>query len=182
MRRSLRGATLTPVTDRRLIVMRHAKAEPFAASDDVRRLTERGVSDARNVGEHLRERNTVPDYAVVSSAVRTRQSWDAVVETSGMVDVDVSYDDAVFTGSPDVVIEALRAAPEDAETVMFVGHNPTASYLCHLLDDGTGDTTAVSEMLRGFPPAAVAVLEVGVEWTELGPETARVVDYYVGRS
>jgi phosphohistidine phosphatase len=162
--------------------MRHAKAEPFAASDDVRRLTDRGLAGARDVGDHLRERHTMPDYAVVSSAVRTRQSWEAVVETSGMGDVEVSFDDAVFTGSPDVVIEALRAAPEDARTVMFVGHNPTAAYLCHLLDDGGGDEESVSEMLHGFPPGAVAVLDVSVPWAELAPETGRVVDYYVGRS
>ncbi len=162
--------------------MRHAKAEPFAASDDVRRLTDRGLAGARDVGEHLRDRRTIPDYAVVSSAVRTRQSWDAVVETSGMGEVEVSFDDAVFTGSPDVVIEALRAVPADAGTVMFVGHNPTASYLCHLLDDGSGEEAAVSEMLHGFPPGAVAVLEVAVPWADLAPETGRVVDFYVGRN
>jgi phosphohistidine phosphatase len=182
MRRSLRGATLRDVTDRRLIVMRHAKAEPFAASDRERRLTDRGEAEAHSVGEHLKARGTSADYAVVSSAVRTRQSWEAVVETSGMVDVEVSFDDAVFTGSPDVVMEALRSAPADARTVMFVGHNPTAAYLCHLLDDGSGDTAAVSQLLRGFPPAAVAVLDVSVPWAELGPETGRVVDYYVGAS
>jgi len=162
--------------------MRHAKAEPFAARDDLRPLTDRGVAGARDVGVHLRDRETIPDYAVVSSAVRTRQSWDAVVSTSRMSDVEVSYDDAVFTGSPDVVMEALRAAPEDADTVMFVGHNPTASYLCHLLDDGSGEEAAVSEMLHGFPPGAVAVLEVSVPWVELAAGTGRVVDFYVGHS
>jgi phosphohistidine phosphatase len=162
--------------------MRHAKAEPFAASDHVRRLTERGLAAARDVGRHLRDRATLPDYAVVSSALRTRQTWDAVVASSGLTDCEVSFDDAVFTGSADVVMEALRAAPQDAATVMFVGHNPTAAFVCHHLDDGEGDVTAVSELLHGFPPGAVAVLEVTVPWAELGPETGRVVDYYVGRT
>lgn len=170
------------MTDRRrLIVMRHAKAEPFAASDHSRTLTDRGAASARDVGEHLRKCDTLPDYAVVSSAVRTRQTWDAVVQTSGLVGCEVSFDDAVFTGSPDVVIEALRAAPEDAATVIFVGHNPTAAYLCHLLDNGEGETEAVSELLHGFPPGAVAVLEVSVPWSDLGAETGRVVGYYVGQ-
>jgi phosphohistidine phosphatase len=170
------------VTDRRrLIVLRHAKAEPFAASDLSRTLTDRGVASARDVGAHLREHDTLPEYAVVSSAVRTRETWDAVVQTSGLVGCQVSFDDAVFTGSPDVVIEALRAAPEDAGTVIFVGHNPTAAYLCHYLDNGDGETEAVSELLQGFPPAAVAVLEVSVPWADLGAETGRVVGYYVGR-
>lgn len=161
--------------------MRHAKAEPFAASDHSRSLTDRGAASARDVGDHLRKCHTLPDYAVVSSAVRTRETWDAVVQTSGLAGCQVSFDDAVFTGSPDVVIDALRAAPEDAETVIFVGHNPTAAYLCHLLDNGDGETEAVSELLHGFPPGAVAVLEVGVPWADLGAETGRVVGYYVGQ-
>jgi phosphohistidine phosphatase len=160
-------------------VMRHAKAEPFAATDHERRLTDRGRSSARDVGTHLRDEGVLPDHALVSSAVRTRETWDEVVETSGVA-CETTFDDAVFTGSPDVVLEALRAVPADAHTVLFLGHNPTASYLCHLLDDGGGDPGASSQLMTGFPPAAVATLEVTVPWAELAPETARVVGFYVG--
>jgi phosphohistidine phosphatase len=161
--------------------MRHAKAEPFAATDHVRRLTDRGHESARDTGRHLRELGYVPDFALVSSAMRTRETWVAVAETSG-ADARVSYDDALFTGSPDVVLEAMQGAPEDAATVMVVGHNPTAAFLCHLLDDGEGESSAVSELLQGFPPGALAVLEVGVPWSELAAETGRIVDFYVGLS
>ncbi len=80
-----------------------------------------------------------------------------------------------------MVVEALQAAPPDAATVVFVGHNPTAAYLCHYLDDGDGDPEAISGLLQGFPPSAVAVLEIGVPWAELGAETGRVVGYHVGQ-
>ena len=99
MRGSLRGATVGAVTDRRrLIVMRHAKAEPFAPSDHARTLTDKGLASARDAGAHLRDTGVKPEYAVVSSAVRTRQTWDAVVEMAGITDCEVSFDDAVFTG------------------------------------------------------------------------------------
>ena len=181
MRGSLRGATVGAVTDRRrLIVMRHAKAEPFAASDHARTLTERGLASARDAGAHLRDIGLAPDYAVVSTAVRTRQTWDALVETASLADSEVSFDDAVFTGSAEVALEVLQAVPKDAETVLFLGHNPTAAFLAHYLDDGEGDPAAVSEMLRGFPPAALVVLDVAVPWSELGSETGTVTDFYVG--
>lgn len=158
--------------------MRHAKAEPFASTDHLRRLTDRGTAAARDTGSRLRELGLLPDVAVVSSAVRTRETWGALAETAG-IDCEPRYDDALVTGSPDVALEALRTVPEDADTVMFLGHNPTAAYLCHLLDDGDGDPSAVSGMLQGFPPGAVAVLEVGVKWADLGPETGRVVEFFV---
>jgi len=169
------------VTDRRrLIVMRHAKAEPFASTDHVRPLTERGRASARDAGRHLRATGAVPDHAVVSSALRTRQTWDEVVDAAGLVDCPVSFEDTLFTGSADLVIEALQAVPAEAATVLFVGHNPTAAFVCHHLDDGEGDPQASAGLIQGFPPGALTVLEIGVPWADLGAETGRVVDYYVG--
>jgi phosphohistidine phosphatase len=161
--------------------MRHAKAEPFAETDHARVLTDRGAASARDVGRHLRGTGVTAGYALVSTATRTRQTWEAVVEAAGLDPVEVAFEDAVFSGSPDLVLELLRAAPADADVVLLVGHNPTAAYLCHLLDNGEGDAAAVSGLLHGFPPAAVAVLEIAVPWAELGPESGRVVDFYVGR-
>ncbi len=169
------------MTDRlRLIVMRHAKAEPFAATDFERSLTDRGVRAATEAGEHLRERGLVPDLALVSSSQRTRQTWSALAEGADATDCEVTFEDAAYTGSADVVLEALQAVPPGARTVLFVGHNPTAAFLCHLLDDGAGDPEAVSGLLTGFPPAALAVFEVAVPWTGLGSESGRLVGYHVG--
>lgn len=166
---------------RRLIVMRHAKAEPFAASDYDRELTERGLASARDAGAQLREHGLAPQHVLVSSARRARQTWAAVAESLDPAEREVSFDETLFTGSADVVVEALAAVPAEAGTVMFVGHNPTAAQLCHHLDDGEGDPETVSGLLGGFPPSAVAVLDVGVPWADLGAEAGRLIGYYVGR-
>jgi phosphohistidine phosphatase len=183
MQRSLRGDEVGPVSSgRRLVILRHAKAEPFAQTDLARQLTARGRASAHDVGRHLQEAGFVPDVALVSTAVRTRETWAEVAEGCGASATEVRFEDALFSGSADAALDALRAAPEDASTVLYVGHNPTAEYFCHLLDDGEGDPAAVSGLLHGFPPGALAVLEVSVPWADLAPETGRVVDYYVGRS
>ena len=168
-------------TPRLLIVMRHAKAEPFAATDHERALTERGRKDAVSAGRYLADSGTVPDHAVVSSATRALQTWEAVAEGAGAT-VEPSVDDAVFTGSPDVVLDALRVVPQDAVRLVFVGHNPTAAYLAHLLDDGNGEPAAMAQLLAGFPPGAMAFFEVAGPWSELGPEAGRLVDFFVGRA
>lgn len=167
-------------THRRLIVMRHAKAEPFAATDHERALTERGRLCATQAGIHLATIGVVPDYAVVSTAARSVATWDAVALGSRS-DATVQLDPAVYTGSADVVLEALRDLPTDAETVLFLGHNPTVAYVAHLLDDGNGEPDAVREMLNGYPAGALAVLEVDVPWKDLGPESGRLIDFHVGK-
>jgi phosphohistidine phosphatase len=157
--------------------MRHAKAEPFASTDHARRLTDRGRGDAAAAGARLAEIGLVPDQAVVSTAARTRETW-AEVARSSRADAEVWFDESVYHGGVEEALEALQALPEDATTVVFVGHNPTAAYLCHHLDDGEGDQDAISGMLRGFPPSALVVFDVGVAWAELGPESGRVIAFH----
>jgi phosphohistidine phosphatase len=164
---------------RRLVLVRHAKAEPFAATDLARELTDRGRRDAEAAGAYLKERALLPDHAVVSPAARTRATWEGMeqVMRSG---AEVVYDDSTYSGSTDVVLDALRYVPEAAEVVVFVGHQPSIGYLAHLLDDGDGDHEALHSMLHGFPTASMAFFEVAVAWEELGPETGRLFDFRAG--
>ncbi len=162
---------------RRLIVMRHARAEPFAATDRVRRLTDRGVADAAEAGSHLAQHGFVPDQAIVSVAERTRMTWAAVREASGS-QAEAGFDEAAYHGGTDSLVELVTAVAADAGTVIVIGHNPTIADLAHLLDDGAGDRDAISGMLRGFPPGALVVLEVTAPWSEAGPECGRVVDFF----
>jgi len=170
------------VTDRRrLVVMRHAKAESFGSTDQDRSLTDRGVAAAADAGRRLRDQGLVPEVALVSTAARALETWTAARDAAGFAGTELRLDPTLFNAGFERALETLQALPEDAGTVMLVGHNPTASYLCHFLDDGAGDPDAVSGLLQGFPPGAFAVLEVPVPWTDLGAETCRVVGFHVGR-
>ncbi len=65
--------------------------------------------------------------------------------------------------------------------MIFVGHNPTAASMVHVLDDGSPDPQAFRTLARGFPPAALAVLEVTVPWSELGPATGHLAAFHVSK-
>lgn len=161
--------------------MRHAKAEPFASTDRERVLTARGRKDALEAGAYLARASLVPDHAVVSSAVRTRATWEAVAETSGST-AEARVDETVFTGSsPEVVLDVLRGQPDDAVTVMFVGHNPAVAQVVHLLDDGSADPDAMRGLLTGYPVAALTVLEFEGSWSDLEPGGARITAFHVGQ-
>ena len=162
---------------RQLIVMRHAKAEPFASTDHARVLTDRGHADAADAGAWLAEVGAIPDHALVSTAERTRETWSDLAEASGST-VEATFDEGLYHGGVDSVLESVQALPDDARTVLVIGHNPAAAYLAHLLDDGQGDDEAISGMLRGFPPSALVVLDIELPWSELGAETGRVTAFH----
>lgn len=164
---------------RRLVTMRHAQAESFAATDRARRLSDRGLRDAVAAGLFLRERGVEPDVAVVSPATRARQTWEAVAEPL-QARAEVRFDGAVYDGSADMLLETLQLTPAQAGTVLLVGHQPTVGQLAHLLEDGTGDPDALHLMLHGFPAASLAVFEISVDWCELEPETGRLLTFRPG--
>ena len=167
-------------TPRRLVVMRHAKAEGYAATDHDRRLTERGHRDAADAGRFLADLGVVPDHVLVSSATRTQETWAEVhAECGGEPSVDVTR--ALYGAGPEDVLEAVRSVPHEAGTVMFVGHNPTAATVAYLLDDGKGDAGATEVLLEGFPTSALAVFEVEDPWTGVGGGVGRLTHAHVGR-
>ena len=63
-------------TLRRLIVMRHATAvSSFGGSDHERPLTERGTREALLMPQRLTARGFTPQWALVSDATRTTETW-----------------------------------------------------------------------------------------------------------
>jgi len=160
--------------------MRHAKAEAVAAADHERRLTARGVRDATEAGVWARSAGVLPDHAFVSDAARAHETWSAF---SAAADLDVvpELDPGLYTAGPDGALEVLRTAPDDALTVMVVGHNPTMAHLVHLLDDGGADPEVFSALSADFPTCAVAVLEAPGAWRDLDLAGARITAFHVGR-
>ena len=67
---------------RRLMLLRHAKTENDAPSgqDQDRRLDDRGRLDAAAVGGWIGRHPPLPDTVLVSTAVRTLQTWEIARE------------------------------------------------------------------------------------------------------
>jgi phosphohistidine phosphatase len=166
---------------RRLVVMRHAKAEPGGETDALRELAQRGWDDAVEAGRWLAGHDVSPDGALVSSARRATSTWLALAE-GGSFDTEPTYSDGLYTAGPETALDLVRETPADVGVLVVVGHNPTMAYLAQLLDDGTGDDGAGREMARGFPTGALAVFDVTGAWTELDLASASLVAFHVGRS
>nr|AQQ75188.1 hypothetical protein [uncultured bacterium] len=68
-----------------LMLLRHAKAKrPEDGVDDFdRKLSRRGREAATELGSLLRAEGLAPDFALVSAAKRTRQTWERVAAELG---------------------------------------------------------------------------------------------------
>ena len=166
---------------RRLVIMRHAKAEPTAPSDHERALAERGQHDAEAAGRWLGEQGIAPDAALVSDAVRTRQTWAQVAGGAGWTEDVAEFSEPLYAAGSDTAFDLLRETDADATTLVVIGHNPTMAFVAELIDDGEGDGDAITDMVtRGFPTSALAVFVVDGPWSDLGPGTGRLEAFHVG--
>ena len=167
-------------TPRRLAVARHAQAESYGETDAARPLTERGLRDAAALGRWLAETGFVPDHALVSSAVRTRQTWEAVAGAAGWT-LEPDVESALYAASPEAALDLMRLVPDEARCVLVLGHNPTISYLAQMLAGGAGDAAATRAMGEGHPTAGLALLDVSDPWSSLGYGDGTLRAFHVGR-
>lgn len=143
----------------RLILIRHAEAErdnPPGGGDFDRSLTDRGRHEATRLGVRLAEAGVTPDVALVSSAVRTRETWEYVAKAWGAVETRATRD--LYNAEAETLLAAAKAA--DEATVAVVAHNPAAQALAIRLLREAGDTEAARAAERTFPTAGAVVVDL----------------------
>jgi len=160
--------------------MRHAKAEQSGPTDFERALAPRGHRDAADAGRWLAGRGVVPDHALVSAALRTRETFEEVAAVAGW-SLLPDLDRGLYAAGPESALDLMRLTPESASSLLVVGHNPTMSYLAQILDSGDGSPDIPDALAGDFPTSAVAVFDYDGPWADLGPGCADLVAAYVGR-
>jgi phosphohistidine phosphatase len=167
---------------RRLVLLRHAKAEPVreAGTDADRPLALKGRRQASRVGMALTAAGLVPDLALVSSSLRTRQTWDLARGHLDGVDSVVEMRDELYEASVADVLELVRAVDPGVRSVLVLGHEPTMAATAAYLAGPGSDDAALAQVRVGVPTATYSVLESAEHpWSEWGKGAARLV--HVGR-
>lgn len=167
-------------TPHRLVVVRHAKAEPYGPTDFERELAPPGRADAAAAGAWLAQQGVTADAALVSAAVRARQTWEILAEAAGW-DAAAEYDRGMYGADEDGVLDLVALTEEAVHTLVVVGHNPTVGMLAQLLDDGEGPPEAVDRLMQGYPTSATAVFELPATWARIAMGRARLTLFNVGR-
>ncbi|MFE4859706.1 SixA phosphatase family protein [Streptomyces sp. NPDC056670] len=164
-------------TPHRIVLLRHAKADWPEVSDHDRPLAERGRADAPVAGRRLAAAGIVPDLALCSSAVRTRETWKLAVHELPQRPRTV-YEERMYEASLGELIALVNETPEDVADLLLIGHNPGMHAMADALAGGAeGD--ALSRMNRsGFPTSSIAVLSFNGSWKSVEHGVATLVDFW----
>ena len=147
-----------------LVVLRHAKAAGEPGVNDLERpLTGRGRRDSGAAGQWLLARGIVPDLVLCSTSRRTRETWERVSKALGAAAPPaeaVNFDPRVYDAGAQDLLDLVNEQPNDAQTILSVGHNPASQQLVAWLT-GRSDIE--------FPTCALAVIRVGGSWAAVAP-------------
>ncbi len=152
---------------RKLFVLRHAKSswEDAGLEDRERPLAPRGHRAVKVLAEHIREVGIRPAQVLCSPARRTRETFEGLA-----LDGETLIEPELYSASATSVIERLGRVPDDLESVMVIGHNPTMQTLVLRLAGGNASEEGLLDAVqRKYPTGALATLTFEGSWSELAP-------------
>ncbi|MEV6396318.1 histidine phosphatase family protein [Streptomyces sp. NPDC051907] len=164
-------------TPRRIVLLRHAKADWPQVSDHERPLAERGRKDAPVAGRRLADTGIALDLALCSTATRTRETWKLAVHELPHRPRTV-YEERLYEASLGDLIALLNEVSDEVDDLLVIGHNPGMHALADALS-GKAEGDALARMSKsGFPTAALAVVSFNGSWKSLEHGVGTLVEYW----
>ncbi|AWI28644.1 histidine phosphatase family protein [Streptomyces sp. ICN441] len=164
-------------TPRRIVLLRHAKADWPQVSDHERPLADRGRMDAPAAGRKLADTGIPFDLALCSTATRTRETWKLAVQELPERPRTV-YEERLYEASLGDLLALLNETPDEVGDLLVIGHNPGMHALADALS-GRAEGDALRRMSRGgFPTAAFAVVGFSGSWKSVEHGVGTLVDYW----
>ena len=160
---------------RRLILLRHAKAEPSepGMEDLARVLVDRGRKDAAKIGAYMAGHGIIPDKVVLSPAARTQETWKHTAAAFRPSPAAMSAT-PLYDAAPHAIFGVIKAAPVSAHTLMIVGHNPGLHEVALMLI-ATGDINARAHLREKLPTAGLIIIDFAFDdWSKLHPQSGRL--------
>jgi phosphohistidine phosphatase len=164
-----------------LHLLRHAKS---SAKEDVedheRPLSRRGRKTARRVGRNLSARLGAVDLVLCSSARRTRETLDFVLDEFSPRP-RTSIEDELYLASREKLAARLGRLDARDANVLLIGHNPGLHELAVALADQ--NSPAFQALASGkFPTAAYVSFRVPADWSVLGSSRHELIGYVTPES
>jgi len=157
-----------------LILIRHAKSNwnELGKGDYERGLNTRGLSDAPIMAQRLQQRLTQEeqqiDAILSSSAHRADQTTRLLLTKLDFPENKVDWRRDLYLANPLTMLEMIRMAADDIQTLVLVAHNPGISALAEQLS---------GEFLGNVPTCGVITIALPVDhWCDAG-NWADLIDF-----
>ena len=162
--------------------MRHAKSswENPSLSDFERPLNPRGIRATAIMGEYIRDNKLTPDFAICSSAKRTKETLNRMLPFFND-DLPIHHTKKLYEGSASEYLEEITSKGQSYKSILVIGHSPIIQVLALNLIQNT-KSEDYARLSHHFPTAALAVIKLKLKsWSNLELRCGELSGYYLPR-
>ncbi len=155
-----------------LVLMRHAKQNWSGdLSDFDRPLNEQGIKSARALGNWLRANDLLPDFALVSAAKRTVETFDEL-----KLNCPFEKKKKLYLAPSEEIFHQLRQV--DANRLLLICHNPGISEFAQKILS----KWPVHPQFESFPTCSTCIIDFDLnDWSNLQFETGKIETFITPR-
>lgn len=138
-----------------LVLFRHGKAvrQREARDDFSRGLTQLGKAQAAAQAKRLGQAGCFPEMALVSTALRAVETWEAC--QPAFPNAQVQFSHQLYLAAPDAYLGAAKSAKTGR--VMIIAHDPGLQELARtLMESDTGQDHGQTSLRQHLPTSGVA--------------------------
>jgi len=119
---------------KKLYLVRHAKSswEEPGVSDIERPLLDKGIYKTQKIIHYLNERAIKIDLMISSPAVRAFQTAILIAHGIGYPEDKIRVERKIYDGYYDRILDLIYETPDEINSLMLFGHNPTITHLANL--------------------------------------------------
>ena len=153
-------------------LVRHAKSswDNTSLRDIERPLNERGLNDAPLMAKLMKSKGVKPDLLVSSPAIRALTTAAYFKNELGVEGEDLWVRDEIYEAMSGVIVDLINRLPEDCETAMIFGHNPTFTNVASMFTE---------KYIDNIPTCGVVKIQSKANsWPEVSNQNSEVVELY----
>lgn len=157
-----------------IYLIRHAKSswDDPSLRDVERPLNKRGFRDAPFMAKLLfaKDNNIQVDRLVSSPANRAFTTATFFAKALGLDESDIQKESQIYEAYPRDILNLINQLPNDLNTVLLFGHNPTFTSLANLFS---------SDYIANIPTCGIVQLKATVDsWKDFNQQTAHLAAFY----
>lgn len=157
---------------RHLFLIRHAKSswDNPGLRDFNRPLNERGMHDAPRMAKYLHKLNVQAGLIVSSPAKRALTTAQFFAAEFGFPDEAIRQEETIYEAMPSDIQRIISGLPDETDTVLLFGHNPTLTEVSNLFTD---------DFIDNVPTCGIVhLISTAASWSELYEDNTRIQACY----
>ncbi len=157
-----------------IYLLRHAHADPQGPglSDFDRPINEEGYEEAQSVADYIIKKGYTIDFVKCSAALRCQETFEPIRAKFKPSEIDISQ--VYYNISEDKILSYLRETPDEAQSVLYIGHNPGVAFSILKLAKKIPDF-----LKEGIKPATFVAFQVSIgKWSDLNWQQGDITDIY----